>query len=50
MSQATTTEDPRTALLLHAAAERQRLDAEAEAEAEMQAARELLDSITRDDE
>lgn len=51
MSQATHTEDQRTALLIHAAAERQRLDAEAQAESEMQAVRELLESITdRDDE
>lgn len=46
MSQATTTEDQRTALLLHAATERQRLEAEAQAEAEMQAVQELLESLT----
>lgn len=50
MSQATHTADQRAALLLHAAAERQRVEAEAQAESEMQAVREFLDSITEPDD
>lgn len=52
MSTATQTEDPRTALLMQAAAERRRIEAEAEAEAEseMQAVRTFLESITEPDD
>ena len=46
----TTTEDPRTALLLHEQAERRRIELEAQTEAEIAAVRAFLDSITEPDD